>query len=419
MCDIKLYKSNLFGEVTVCASKSVSHRAVIAAALSDRDITVKNVTPSKDIYATLNGLKALGVEFSYENNIVEIKKSSLHKNKKLSFNAGESGSTLRFLIPIFTALGNETTFFGEGRLPSRPLDDYLEIFDKNNIEYKKGTDYLPLTVNGSFKENTFDVKGDVSSQFITGLMLCALIRDEEITINITTPLESKGYVDITKKVLEDFGCRVIFKDNTVKVKKGICNINEYTVENDWSQAAFFLAAGVISGDVTLNDMNFSSSQGDKEIVAILEKMGGKVTKGKDYVRVEKSVLNGISIDASDIPDLVPVLAVLGAFSKGETRLLNLKKLRLKESDRIESTMAMLKAFGVKCENGDDYIRIFGTCILKDAVINSFNDHRIVMASAVMAIACENTIIKNYKAVDKSYPGFFDDYFKLGGKGEIL
>lgn len=419
MCDIRLNKSSLLGEITVCSSKSVAHRAVIAAALSGRDITVKNVTPSKDIYATLNGIKALGVSYIFENETVIIKKSTLNKNKKLSFNAGESGSTLRFLIPVFTALGNETTFLGEGRLPMRPLDDYLEIFDKNSVCYEKGECYLPLTVRGTFKETVFDVRGDVSSQFITGLMLSSLATDKEITINITTNLESKGYVDITAKVLEDFGCSVLFKDNTVKIKKGICSIDEYIVENDWSQAAFFLVAGAVAGDVTLRNMNLSSPQGDKEIVSVLEKAGADITIGSDFVRVVKSKTNGFLCDASDIPDLVPILSVLGAFAKGKTHLYNLKRLRLKESDRIESTVSMLRAFGVKCESGEDYITIYGENSLCDAFVDSFNDHRIVMSSAVMALKGGTTLIKNYKAVDKSYPGFFEDYFRLGGKGEIL
>ncbi len=419
MCDIRLYKSSLSGKVTVCASKSVAHRAVIAAALSDCDVVIKNVTPSKDIYATLDGLKALGADFVYENETVVIRKSSLNKNKKLSFNANESGSSLRFLIPVFTALGNETTFLGEGRLPGRPLDDYFEIFEKNDICYEKGKESLPLTVKGTFKENIFCVRGDVSSQFITGLMLAAVVTDSEVTINVTTPLESKGYVDITGKVLKDFGHKVSIEGNVIKVKRGTCKINEYIVENDWSQAAFFLCSGALCGDVTVCDMNLSSPQGDKEIVTILEKMGAEVNKGESFVRACKSALKGIEIDVSDIPDLVPVLSVLGAAAEGKTHLYNAKRLRLKESDRIDSTVAMLASFGVKCESGEDFITIWGNVSSGNAEVSSFNDHRIVMASAVMALLAENTLIKDYKAIDKSYPGFFDDYFNLGGKGEIL
>lgn len=419
MSDIRLYKSTPSGEISVCASKSVAHRAVIIAALSGGGVAVKNVTPSKDIYATLRGLEALGIDFSYENNTVVIGKGEPLKNKKLSFNADESGSTLRFLIPVFTALNNETEFSGKGRLPNRPLDDYLQIFDKNEIEYEKGEGYLPLKVKGTFKYNTFEVKGNVSSQYITGLMLSALSRDEEITINITTPLESKGYVEITKKVLEDFGHSVYFKENIIKVKKRTCKINEYTVESDWSQGAFFLALGAISGDVALKNMNLSSFQGDKEIVDILVKMGASVTIGDSFVRVKKSKLKGISTDVSSIPDLVPILSVLGAVAEGETRLYNGERLRYKESDRIESVCAMLTEFGVNVKSGKDFILINGCENFKNAVVDSYNDHRIVMSASVLSALSEATVIKSCEAVEKSYPDFFEDLYKLGIKGEII
>ncbi len=419
MADIKLFNSSLRGEVTVCSSKSIAHRAIIAAALSYRDITILNVKSSKDILATIDALKVLGADITYNDSKVIIKKSKLIKNSSLEVNANESGSTLRFLIPVFATLGNETVFSGEGRLPERPLDDYLEIFDKEGISYEKGDNYLPLKTKGTLRGDTFFVKGNVSSQFITGLMLSSIVRDKEITINITTPLESRPYVCITAKVLEDFGHSVQICDNVIRIKKGNTNIDTYKVENDWSQAAFFLAGGVMSGDVTLCDMNLSSYQGDKKIIEILKNMGADITEDGDKITVKKSSLTGIEIDASQIPDLVPILCVLGAYANGETLIYNAGRLKIKESDRILSSKKMLESTGVITQTGDDYIKIFGKGCFSNCVIDSFLDHRIVMASAIIATQTGNLTIKNYKAVEKSYPEFFSHYFKIGGKGEFV
>lgn len=419
MADIKLFNSSLNGEVTVCSSKSVAHRAIITGALACRDIKIYNVIYSKDILATIDALKVLGADITYDGSTVIIKKSNILKNSSLTFNANESGSTLRFLIPVFVALGNETKFLGEGRLPKRPLDDYFEIFDKEGIFYERAEDYLPLKTKGTFTGDTFFVKGNVSSQFITGLMLSAIVRDREITIKITTPLQSCPYVYITKKVLEDFGHSVKISDNTITVKKGSKDIDAYTVENDWSQAAFFLSGGVMSGDVTLCDMNLSSAQGDKEIVEILKNMGAKIEINDGKIRAKKSELYGVKIDVSQIPDLVPILSVLGAYAKGETLIYNAARLKIKESDRILSSKKMLESTGVSVETGEDYIKIIGKGTFLNGKIDSFSDHRIVMASAMIGTQTENLIIKNYKAVEKSYPEFFSDYFKLGGKGEVI
>ncbi|MBR4892514.1 MAG: 3-phosphoshikimate 1-carboxyvinyltransferase [Clostridia bacterium] len=419
MAQIKLYKSQLFGEVPLCTSKSIAHRALICSALSGRDIVINNVEMSDDICATINALKALGVNIEYCDKRVEIKKGNIKLNNFVLINALESGSTLRFLIPVCISLNRECEFTGEGRLPKRPLDDYFSIFDNNGIEYERGKDYLPLKTKGTFKSREFNVKGNVSSQFITGLMLSSIVCNEETIINITTPLESKPYIDITKKVLEDFGHRVYFKDNIIKVKKGKTKISSYNVEKDWSQAAFFLAAGAIFGDITIKDMNLNSSQGDIKIVDILQKMGADISVSNDVIRVKKSSLKGINIDVSDIPDLVPALSVLGAVAKGETNLYNAGRLRLKESDRILSTVKMLESFNVKVDMGEDFLKIYYCDNLKGGTVNSFNDHRIVMAASVMATMCDETVIKGCDAVKKSYPEFFNDYFKVGGKGEFI
>lgn len=420
MDNIKLFGAELNGDVKVCSSKSVAHRAIIAGALSTNKMVIKNVDYSKDITATINALKALKVNIEYENNEIRIDSTNLLKNSKADVDAVESGSTLRFLIPVFIALNNETVFSGEGRLPKRPLDDYFELFDKDGIFYERKVDYLPLKVKGTFKNDLFEIKGNTSSQFITGLMLSAIALEREITIKITTELESKPYIDITAGVLRDFGHTVEFKDNMIKVKKGKCKISEYTVERDWSQAAFFLTGGLINGSVNVLDMRLDSLQGDKKIIDVLRRLGGNINVYENKIEVKKSKLKGIDIDASQIPDLVPILSVAGAFAEGTTLIYNAKRLRIKESDRLLAVTNMLRNTGVKVEMGEDYLKIEGTDNLKGGIVNSFNDHRIVMSAAIAALnSKEPVVIEDYKAITKSYPAFFEDYFKIGGKGEYL
>jgi len=420
MDNIKLFSSELNGDVRVCSSKSVAHRAIIIGALSTDKMLIKNVDYSNDVLATINALKALNVKIEYKNSEIKIDSTNLLRNSKAEVNALESGSTLRFLIPVFIALNNESLFSGEGRLPQRPLDDYFELFEKEDIIYEKDGDYLPLRVKGTFKSDLFEIKGNISSQFITGLMLAAIALEREITIKITTELESKPYIDITAGVLRDFGHTVEFEDNIIKVKKGKCKISEYTVERDWSQAAFFLTGGLISGSVNVLDMRLDSLQGDKKIIDVLEEFGGNISISEDKIEVKKSTLKGIDIDASQIPDLVPILSVAGAYAEGTTFIYNAKRLRIKESDRLLAVTQMLKNTGARVEMGEDYLKIEGIDRLKGGMVNSFNDHRIVMSAAIAALnSKEPVIIEDYKAITKSYPTFFEDYFKIGGRGECL
>ena len=420
MDKIRLFNSYLKGDISVCSSKSVAHRAIILGALSGRKIKIKDVDSSDDILATINALKAANVKIEYKNKEVDIDGADILKNSTCKVNANESGSTLRFLIPVFVALNNETEFWGEGRLPKRPLNDYFELFNSQGIAFERKEDYLPLKVKGSFKNHIFEIKGNTSSQFITGIMLAAVVMNEEITIKITTALESKPYVDITCGVLRDFGHAVTFENNIIKVKKGECKIDEYKVEKDWSQAAFFLTGGAVSGNVSVKNMRMDSLQGDKKIVDILREFGAEIVTEDDVIKVEKSNLRGIKIDASEIPDLVPVLSVAGAVAEGETLIYNAGRLKLKESDRLYSVSKMLENLGIEVEMGEDYLKIKGTGKFFGGEIDSFNDHRIVMSAAIASLNSKKEVVINgYNAIRKSYPEFFSDYFKIGGKGEYI
>ena len=400
------------GCIEVPSSKSVAHRALIAAAFSEKPIKIKKIDFSKDIYATIDALRQLGVTISIEDEFTLVDGSTLIKNGEVSINANESGSTLRFMIPITTMLEKSAVFDGEGRLPERPLDDYFEIFNKNGIEYSypEGK-YLPLKVSGDIRFDEVEVKGNTSSQFITGLVFCGLVNP--VKVKITTELQSKPYVDITVDVLRKFGCLVKECDNAYEISKTPTLIDEYSVERDWSQAAFFMCAAAINGCVTLKDMNMESAQGDMEIISLLKKFGADVTINGNDLTVKKSSLKGIDIDVGNIPDLVPTLSVLACFAEGKTRIYNAARLRIKESDRLQAMYDELTKLGTDVEIGDSYLVINGGKPLHGALVDSHNDHRIAMAMAVASVGCNGVIsLSGFGAVSKSYPHFFEDWSSL-------
>ncbi len=412
MNKIVLKPSKICGSIAVPSSKSVAHRALIASAFSEKPVKVKNIDFSNDIYATMDALKQLGVTFVEEEDGILVDGSTIIRNSDVHINANESGSTLRFLIPVAVMLENSVIFDGEGRLPERPLDDYFDIFNKCGIDYSHPSGkYLPLNVCGDIKLDSVNVKGSTSSQFITGLILCGLIKP--VKVNITTELQSKPYVDITVDVLEKFGCEIFEDNNTYTIKKNITTIDEYKVERDWSQAAFYMCAAAINGCITLKDMNFNSAQGDIEIISLLKKFGANVTINDSDLIIEKSDMKGIDIDVGNIPDLVPVLSVLACFAKGTTKIFNAARLRIKESDRLQAMYVELTKLGADIEIGNDYLIINGGKTLYGAEVDSHNDHRIAMAMAVASSGCVGDItLTGYKAVSKSYPNFFDDWSSL-------
>lgn len=412
MDKIILKSSYINGVVAVPSSKSVAHRALIAAAFSEKPVKVKKINFSKDIYATMDALKQLGVTVTEEKDFIYVDGSTIIKDGNVEIDANESGSTLRFMIPVSVLLEKNVKFNGKGRLPERPLDDYFEIFDKCGVKYSSPVDkYLPLCISGDIKFDEIYVKGNTSSQFITGLILCGLVNP--VKVNITTELQSKPYVDITVDVLRKFGCIINENGNTYEIEKKTTQIDEYSVERDWSQAAFFMCAAAINGCVTIKDMNMESAQGDMEIISLLKKFGAKVEINGNDLTVEKSDLRGIDIDVGNIPDLVPTLSVLACFAKGRTKIYNAARLRIKESDRLQAMYEELTKLGADVEIGSDYLIINGGKSLHGAEVDSHNDHRIAMAMAVASCGCKGDIIlTGHNAVSKSYPNFFEDWSSL-------
>ena len=413
---ISLFPSHLYGTVTAPPSKSVGHRSIICAALSGSRVTVRNCGESDDITATTACVEALGSAVVRNGKTLVIKKKKKGV-KDIVLDCRESGSTARFMIPVAAALGVENAEFkGSGRLPERPFGIIAEALRKNGVACS--SDKLPLTVSGRLKSGVFEIPGNVSSQYISGLLLALSVTEGESRIVLTSKLESAAYVDITLNELSAFGADIEKTENVYKINgKPSLSATERTVEGDWSQAAFFLCAGAVSDGITVSGVDAESMQGDREIIDLLRSFGATVTVDGDSVTVSRGELRGIEIDASQIPDLVPVLAVTAALAKGKTVIKNAERLRLKESDRLKETVLRLKSFGINAEETSDGMIIEGGKP-KAAEITSANDHRIVMAFSILAANADGeSTIDGYEAINKSYPDFFEDYRALGGNAK--
>ncbi len=414
MSDLHVFPGKLSGKIKVPPSKSMAHRAILCASLAG-DVSLAGTfesESSKDINATLHAIKSL-----------------LSDEKELFCN--ESGSTLRFLIPIAAALGKNVIFTGAGSLPNRPLSEYKEILSGRGIALDFPADgFLPLKISGKLKAGEFFVPGDVSSQYVTGLLLALPLIDGNSKVIITSTLESAAYVDMTIRVMQHFGVRVERLVNGYFVHGNQQYLRTpFNVEGDYSQAAFWMVANYLRSNLTLTNLDPASVQGDKEILQILaeyENLRLKPEKNaRNHARQYWSDVVGakeekpvIEIDASQIPDLIPVLAVAGANSNAITKIINAKRLRLKESDRIKTTVELLTAIGARVFETSDGLVIDGGNPLKGGTVDSYGDHRIAMAAAIAALTTENGVtIRNAGCIDKSYPSFYKDFAHVGGKFE--
>lgn len=410
--------TKLGGQVKVPPSKSVCHRVLICAALSEGISNITNVDFSEDIEATCGALESLGVVIEKRKDFLSINGNPNLCVKKSNVHCFQSGSTLRFLIPLAATLGQEITFTGDGKLVERPLNVYYDIFKNQKISYNTQGGKLPLTINGKLNSGSYKVSGDVSSQFITGLLFALPLLKGDSKIEITTELQSKPYVDITIDILEKFGVYVdgsSYKEFIIKgnqaYKKMDCDI-----EGDFSQAAFWLVIGALGKGITCRGLDIDSLQGDKIIVHILEKMGVQIEEGGNYIKAKPSKTSGVVIDVSQCPDLVPVLAALASVSSGTTEIINAGRLRIKESDRLKAITSELNKIGAQVIEKEDCLIIHGKEKLRGGKVNSWKDHRIAMALASVSSRCmEPLVIEGAEYVRKSYPGFWEDFRSLGGR----
>ncbi len=424
MRDVIITPTPLSGSVRVPPSKSAAHRMLLAAALSEGVSRLFPICHSEDIDATLGCIKALGAVVEERDNsffITGIDKNSL-AGKRVTLDCGESGSTLRFIIPIAAALGVNATFIGRGRLPLRPIDEICGILKENGVSCSSNK--LPLTISGKLLAGEYKISGNVSSQFLTGLLLALPLVLGRATVTLTTPLESKGYVDMTVAAMGDFGVEVELKNKKIYSVKGSYKKKEGEIEGDWSQACFFMAAAFL-GEIEILGLKENTRQGDKAALEVFKRLGAEISFKDNILRVKRdeNTLNGselkTAIDCSQIPDMVPSLAVAAALGNGETTLTGCGRLRIKESDRIKTTLAALKALGVKATELKEGM-IIKSGAPTGGSVEGAGDHRIVMAASVLASAAEGkTVIKGSEAINKSYPHFFSDFARLGGIADVI
>ena len=427
---VKIKPSILSGEIVIPPSKSYSHRAIISAALAngEKKSKINNLKFSVDIETTVKIMENWGAKITKKEGSLEI----LGNNgkivpKKNYIQCNESGSTIRFLIPVGLTSENELIFDGKGKLIDRPLDSYYKIFDDQGIKYEMSEDKLPLKVNGKLKAGNYEIDGNISSQFITGLLYALPLLDGDSTIVINKNLESKGYVDLTLEILKLSGIKIKNNDYKSFEIKGNQEYKyfDYTVEGDYSQVAFWIVAGIISAnkdnEIKCLYVNKYSLQGDKAIIEIVQGMGARLEIFDDYVIVKPSKTKGTIIDVSQCPDIAPILTVLGALSEGETKIINAERLRIKESDRIISIKTELNKIGAKIEEVGDNLVIQGVNEFEGGVeVSAWNDHRIAMSLAIASIRCRNEIvIDEAESVRKSYPHFWEDFVKMGGEIEKI
>lgn len=436
MPDIKIYPAVPCGILDAPPSKSAAHRALICASLANGHSRVTPLSNSADMEATIQVLSAMGAQIKREGStasICGIGGQVESPSPVLKLNCKESGSTFRFLLPVAAALGCNAVFSGEGRLPERPVSILMEQLASHGISFSG--EQMPFSISGNLTGGTFSLPGDVSSQFISGLLFALPLVAQDSEIILTSPLQSADYVQMTLAALSESGIFVERTETGWAIPgRQAYQSNDRCVEGDWSNAAFWLCAGAISGDGKLGvrGLDDGSAQGDRIITDIIRRFSGDffvmdVTfsngscQDNDILSAFRPSGNliGQRIDAGPIPDLVPIISVMGAFAEGKTEIYNAARLRIKESDRLATVTALLRGLGGQVEEYPDRLVIHGGG-LRGGVADGANDHRIVMAAAIAGLFCKEPVtIRGVQAVNKSYPNFFDELQKLGGRFDVV
>lgn len=416
----------LRGTVNIPPSKSAAHRAMLCAALAEGRSVLSPIELSNDMRATINAVTALGARVELKNGALTIDGigGSIGENsansEPIDINCIESGSTLRFIIPIACAVGINARFIGEGTLLPRPIGLYTELLPKAGVECQTEGG-LPLVCRGRLQAGNYEMRGDISSQFITGMLIALPLCHGDSRIILTTPLQSSAYVDMTICCMSDFGVYVERTDYGWFIRGGQSySSRDYAVEGDWSHAGFFLAAGALGSELTLKGLRTDSVQGDMAAVELFRSFGADISVSDSQLIVQKGTLHGQHINAEQIPDLVPCLAICAALCEGKTIIDHAERLRIKESDRLSSTAAMINALGGKAIEFPGGLEIEGVSRFTGGTVDGCRDHRIIMSAAIAALysSGEVTITTPY-SVNKSYPSFFEVYNSLGGKANVI
>lgn len=417
--NVRIKPSKLIGRVNAPSSKSFSHRMLIAAALAGGVSEISNISASEDIDATVGALTAIGAKIFREGNTYTVMGIKTPAASAV-IDCRESGSTMRFIIPIAAALGCSCEFHGRGKLPERPITPYIRELGKNGAVITKTEGVMPFTMNGTLKGGDYVLEGDISSQFISGLLFALPLCSGNSVIRLASRLESKPYADMTVEALSRFGISIDESEDkdglpVYRIRGGQkYRSADVSVEGDYSQAAFYFVANALGSEVQVDNLSENSVQGDKKILEII---GGISYNKINGTGVKK--LPAFTADVSDIPDLVPILAVLGCFTDGVSRITGAKRLKIKESDRLEAIASALGNIGGKIAVKDDSLEIEPVTGFHGGVIDGCNDHRIVMASAIASTMADGEItITGAEAVAKSYPDFWTDFASLGGNVEF-
>ncbi len=426
--DLKIFPSKLRGQVKLVPSKSIAHRAIICAALADGKSELENIAYSDDILATIEAMEALGAKFHKlgDKLIVDGKETLKKENKKdIEINCSESGSTIRFILPILTLFETSFKISTKGRLLDRPMTPYYEIFEREAIKYQREDKVLKLDVDKKIQARSFKMRADISSQFISGMLFSLPLLEGDSELIMLGDMESKAYVDLTIDCLEKFGIKIENREyRSFYIKGGQkYRSRNYCIEGDYSQLAFFAVADALGQKIEILGIEENSLQGDKKILDIVKNFGA----GLDYNAQKKSIKiiegkrRAYSFNGSQIPDIIPIISLLASLSRGETKIIDISRLKIKESDRLKAIYTELKKLGANIEMGEDFLLIKGVEKLKGGVrLDSYKDHRIAMMLAIAASVCEKEVIlENAQVVSKSYPNFWQDYRRLGGKYECI
>lgn len=419
---VRVHPSKVSGEVIIPPSKSMSHRAIICASLANGTSTITNVAYSDDIKITIEGMKQLGADITcLEDSVIVKGIKNFKAMQDDTVFCNESGSTLRFFIPIFSLCDKTISFTGRNRLLKRPQVIYENIFKSQGINYEQ--DDEKITIGGKLQAGDYELNGDVSSQFISGLLFTLPLLDNDSTIHIKEPYESRSYVDLTLQMLDLYGIKAYYQDaNTLVIPGNQSYIpHDYNIEGDYSQLGFFAVLAAINHDLKCLGLSHESLQGDKQIISILKNAGADINEIENGYLIKKSKLHASEIDLGDCPDLGPILNVMAMYANGNTKIYNAQRLRYKESDRIAAMEEELNKCGVQISTTEGEILIEGvkhySC---DEILSGHKDHRIVMSLSVAATLFDQpVVIDGAQAINKSYPTFFDDLQKLGCKVDII
>ena len=433
---IKIMPRQLHGNIKGISSKSFAHRALFCASQADKPTKIYLPDICDDVLATISCLKSLCTTFRFEKNYVTVIPKNFVENNFQStksyavdrkifdnkrknnpiFDARQSGTTLRFIMPFAMSVIEDAIFTASNSLVSRPISQIMQVMKSNGVEFTSNN--LPIRALKKFVFDKIAISSDISSQYVSGLLLSSALQESDVELKVLGDVKSKPYIDMTVKVMEDFGIKIDkIEDGYIVHSKGdyFSPLN-YKVEMDYSAAAFFIVAGAFSEEgICLEGFDKNSLQGDKSILRIIEKYGANVKFLDDKIYISSGEKRPLKLNVKNIPDLVPILAVLACSCQDRSIFVETDRLKFKESDRVKSTLDLVNSLGGRAYSGDNFIVIDGLGNLKGGFVKTYNDHRIAMAASIASIICkEPVLIEDEKVVSKSYATFYEDFNSLGG-----